>query len=272
MFSKFFCCMIILGTLLSDSAWADSTLDTIRERGKIVVGVKADYPPWGMRDEQGNLIGSEVDMAKNIAERLGVELELKPVTSGNRMPLLQQGKIDLIIATMSDTPARRRVVGIVKPNYYASGINALARKDSGLKGWGDLQQQPVCGIRGAWFNRMLDRRYDADMILLNTVPDAEKSLLKGNCVAWVYDDSFLFTQLYDKSTWGEFEIAFKSTNLVPWGMAVPLGEESGPYGQLVSDIISEWHREGFLLELERKWELPPSSWLAEKHELHKHGE
>ena len=72
---------------------------------------------------RGKIVGFEPDLAADIAKRLGVKLELVPVVASNRIQFLQQGKIDLMIATMSDTPERRKIVDIVEPDYYASGTN-----------------------------------------------------------------------------------------------------------------------------------------------------
>src|SRR5437660_11799888 len=83
------------------------TLEKIRQRGTIIVGVKADYKPFGFRDPSGNIVGFEPDLAKDVADLLGVKLQLEPVVSSNRMQFLQQGKIDLMIATMNDTNDRR---------------------------------------------------------------------------------------------------------------------------------------------------------------------
>ena len=68
-------------------------------RGKLVAGVKADYKPWGYRDSSGEIVGMEIDMAKDVAAKMGVDLELVAVQSSNRMQFLEQGKIDLMIAT-----------------------------------------------------------------------------------------------------------------------------------------------------------------------------
>ncbi len=62
-----------------------------------------------------------------------------PVIAANRMEFLRQGRIDLIIATMGDTPERRKVVGMVEPNYYAGATNVLAPKSANLKTWQDLK-------------------------------------------------------------------------------------------------------------------------------------
>ncbi len=131
---------------------AAQTLDKIKQRGVIVVGSKADYKPFGFRDPAGNIVGFEPDLARDVADRLGAKLELEPVVSSNRMQFLQQGKIDLMIATMNDTAERRKTVGIIEPDYYASGVNVLALKKAGLKTWEQLKDQKVCGIQGAWYN------------------------------------------------------------------------------------------------------------------------
>mgnify|MGYP002682492583 CR=1 FL=1 len=103
-------------------------LDDIKKRGKLIVGVKADYKPFGFRDPSGAIVGLEVDLAAAVAKKIGVTLEVVPVVSANRMEFLTQGKIDLMIATMSDTAERRKVVGIVDPVYYASGVAIMANK------------------------------------------------------------------------------------------------------------------------------------------------
>src|SRR5258708_19640067 len=102
------------------------TLEKIKERGKLVAGVKADYKPFGFRDPSGKIIGFEPDLAQDVADALGVKLELEPVVSSNRMQFLQQGKIDLMIATMNDKPDRRQALGIIKPSYSASTSPLMA--------------------------------------------------------------------------------------------------------------------------------------------------
>ena len=127
---------------------------------------KADYKPFGFRDPSGAIVGFEPDIAKYVADKLGVKLEIEPVVSSNRMQFLQQGKIDLMIATMNDKPDRRQIVGIIEPLYYASGVNVLANKKAGLKTWEQLKGQKVCGIQGAWYNKPVAEKYGADFVVL----------------------------------------------------------------------------------------------------------
>src|SRR6202020_3515734 len=129
------------------------TLDKIKKDGVLVVGTKADYKPFGFRNPTGAIIGFEPDLAKDVADRLGVKLQVEPVVSANRMQFLQQGKIDLMLATMNVTEERRKTVGILDPSYYASGVNVFANRKAGLKRWEQLKDQKVCGIQGAFFNK-----------------------------------------------------------------------------------------------------------------------
>ena len=129
-----------LALAAASPAWAQTdTIASVKQKGKLVVGVKADYKPFGYTDPSGNIVGVEVDLANDVARRLGVQVELVPVIAANRMEFLKQGRIDLMIATMAYKPDRAEVVGIPEPFYYAGAANVFAKKSSGLKTWADLK-------------------------------------------------------------------------------------------------------------------------------------
>lgn len=258
----------LAGAALAMTAAAASaqTLEKIKERGKIVVGVKADYKPFGFRDPSGKIIGFEPDLAQDVADTLGVKLELEPVISSNRMQFLQQGKIDLMIATMNDKPDRREVVGIIEPSYYASGVDVMAAKKLGLKQWEQLKGKPVCAIQGAWYNKPLAEKYGMEIVAFKGTAEAQTALVQGNCVAWTYDDTAFPGLLEDTAKWGDYEMPLPSIMPDPWGLAVPLPERNKAYGRFMSGMVYEWHRSGKLAELEKKWGLPPSPFVAEMHQ------
>lgn len=237
----------------------------VMERGKIAVGVKADYKPWGFRDSSGELVGMEIDMAKDVAETMGVELELVPVQSSNRMQFLEQGKIDLMIATMSDRPDRREIVGIVGPNYYTSGTNVMAPKALGLKSWEDLRGKPVCGKQGAFYNQIVEERYGAQIVAFTGNAEAKQALRDKKCIAWVYDDSSIVSDLAS-GDYQEFEMPLPSEDDNPWGLAVPKAEEECIFGNFMSGMQYNWHRDGTLIELEKKWGIQPTQYLKDQHE------
>ncbi len=231
----------------------------VMQRGKLIVGVKADYKPWGFRDSSGKLVGMEIDMANDVAKALGVKLELVPVQSSNRMQFLQQGKIDLMIATMSDKANRRKVVGIPDPNYYTSGTNVLAKKGA-VKGWGDLKGKPVCGKQGAFYNKQVSKKYGAKIVAFVGNAEAKQALRDGKCVAWVYDDSSIMADLAS-GQYNNYEMPMMTEDDTPWALAVPKEEINGVWGNFMSGMIYNWHRSGRLIELEKKWGIQATSYL-----------
>lgn len=261
---------IVLASLIGSvaamgfSAQADQ-LAEIKQKGTLVVGVKTDYPPWGMRDSNGNIVGMEPDMAADVAKRLGVKLELVPVVSSNRMQFLQQGKIDLMIATMSDTPERRKAVGIVDPVYYASGVALLANKAANIKSIEDLKGKPVCALQGAYYNNDMQSKYtQTDLVAFKGIPEAEQALLDGRCVGFIYDDVVLVWKKAQDKKWANFEVLpLPQWPVVPWGLAVRTEELNGAWGKFMSETVTDWLKSGKLLELEKKWVGDNTAWLKE---------
>ncbi|MCB1804642.1 MAG: transporter substrate-binding domain-containing protein [Candidatus Competibacteraceae bacterium] len=240
----------------------------VMERGTLVVGVKADYKPWGFRNESGEVVGMEVDMAKDVADTMGVALEVVPVQSSNRMQFLEQGKIDLMIATMSDRADRREIVGIVGPNYYTSGTNVMAPKALGLKDWEELRGKPVCGKQGAFYNQIIEERYGAEIIAFTGNAEAKQALRDRKCIAWVYDDSSIMSDIAS-GNYPDFEMPLPSEDDNPWGLAVPKAEQHCIFGRFMSGMQYNWHQSGRLIDLEQKWGIQPTAYLQAQHEHHK---
>jgi polar amino acid transport system substrate-binding protein len=255
--------LTLTGTAASAAECTNDVFKKVMERGKVAVGVKADYKPWGFRDESGSLVGMEIDMANDVASRLGVELELVPVQSSNRMQFLEQGKIDLMIATMSDRPDRRKIVGIPQPNYYTSGTNVLAPKAVGLKEWEDLRGKPVCGKQGAFYNKIVQERYGAEIVAFTGNAEAKQALRDKKCIAWVYDDSSIMADLAS-GNYDDFEMPLVTEDDNPWGLAVPIAEKDCIFGQFMSGLTYNWHQDGTLVELEKKWGIQPTQYLADQ--------
>lgn len=225
-------------------------IDDVKKRGVLKVGVKADYKPYGFRDPSGAIVGIEPELAKDVADKLGVDVEYIPVVSSNRMQFLEQGKVDLMIATMTDKPERRKVVSIVDPNYYSSGTNILALSKYGLKEWEDLRGKPVCGIQGAFYNKKTAKEFGAKIVAFKGTAEAYAALKGGNCVAFVYDDSAIVAKTKDPE-WAGYEMPLATIDDAPWGLAVKLGEDK--FHEMMSEQIISWHKSGRILELETKW-------------------
>jgi len=262
---KALCAVIVASFALTAThvSAANDRFMKVMKRGKLVVGVKADYKPWGFRDPSGKLVGMEIDMAQDVADALGVTLELVPVQSSNRMQFLEQGKIDLMIATMSDKANRRKVVGIPQPNYYTSGTNVLAKKGM-VSSWADLKGKPVCGKQGAFYNKQVSQKYGAKIIAFVGNAEAKQALRDGKCVAWVYDDSSIMADLAS-GQYDDYEMPMATEDDNPWALAVPLDELDGIWGNFMSGMTYNWHSSGRLVELEKKWGIQSSQFVTDMH-------
>ena len=257
---------LFLASSVSLAAGMTCTNDTwnkVMKRGKMVVGVKADYKPWGYRDTSGAIVGMEADMAKMAADAMGVEVELVAVQSSNRMQFLENGKIDLMIATMSDRADRRKLVGITQPNYYTSGTNVMAPKGVGIKKWEDLRGKPVCGKQGAFYNKVVADRYDAKIVAFTGNAEAKQALRDKKCIAWVYDDSSIMSDL-SSGNYDSYEMPLMSEDDNPWGLAVPLPEKDCIFGNFMSGLTYNMHQSGKLIELEKKWGIQPTQYLKDQ--------
>ena len=253
------------------TAIAECTNDVwnkVMSRGKVVIGVKADYKPWGFRDSDGSLVGMEIDMAMDVGATLGVEVELVPVQSSNRMQFLEQGKTDMFIATMSDRDDRRKIVGIPQPNYYTSGTNIMSPKALAFKEWEELRGRSVCGKQGAFYNKIVTERYGVNIVAFTGNAEAKQALRDKKCVAWVYDDSSIGSDLAS-GDYDEFEMPLMSEDDNPWGLAVPLAENDCIFGRFMSGMVFNWHQSGQLIEWEKKWGIKPTAFLANYHENYK---
>ncbi|HPE71733.1 MAG TPA: transporter substrate-binding domain-containing protein [Candidatus Competibacter sp.] len=259
------CVLAVLAILGGREALADR-LDLIQKRGVLIVGVKSDYPPFGMLDANGRLIGFEPDLAAELAHRLGVRLQLVAVSSTNRLQKLEEGAIDVVIATLGDTPQRRRIATLIEPNYYASGVTVVAPPGNRLSSWADLRGKKVCATQGTYFNRPMAQRFLLDLQVFNGTRDTKLALRDGRCVAWLYDDTGIAGILNDPE-WANHGTPLPSMMISPWAMAIAASEHGSRLERILSDTIADWHRSGWLLETEQRWDIKPSRFLADAHEL-----
>ncbi|MEP9368843.1 transporter substrate-binding domain-containing protein [Xanthobacter sp. VNH20] len=134
----------------------------IKQRGKLLVAIDVSHPPYGMLDAQAKETGSDVETAKLLAQDLGVPLEVVPVSGANRVPSLLAGKVDLVIASFSITPERKKVVDYSIP-YGVIPVVVSAPKSMAIKSAADLAGKSIAVARGT----------TADIELTRTIKDAK---------------------------------------------------------------------------------------------------
>ncbi len=239
-------------------------LQEILQRGTLRVGVQGAFKPWSFPSTDGNLQGIEVDLAKSVADALGVQFEPVIITSANRMQFLQQNRIDLIIGGMYDTAERRKAVGMIEPAYWTSGPTLLAKKGV-IKSWDDIAGKPVCGKQGNYYNQQVERQLKAKLTAFTGNSEGKEALRAGRCVAWLYDDVSIRADL-EAPEWKDYEMAVDVLYNNPWAAAVPLEELNKGWGVFMTGMAYRWQAEGTLIELGKKWGVEPSAWFTEQNQ------
>ena len=227
----------------------------------MLAGIKTDYPPFGTVNESGVPIGFEHDLAEDIARCIGVTLTRVPVSSANRLQKLEEGAIDLVIAT-GDTAERRKIATQIEPNYYSSGVTLFVPPDSQLRDWSDVRGQKVCATQGAYFNREMARRYLLDLQMFGNARDAKLAVRDKRCVGYMFDNTALAADVL-RPEWAGYKMPLAVSLVTPWSIAIGRGEDKTDFEALVSDAVADWHRTGFLIEREKAWGLQPSKFLQD---------
>jgi polar amino acid transport system substrate-binding protein len=133
--------------LASTTAQA-STLADIISRGSVKIGVLTGAPPMGMVDEKGNPTGYDVDVANLVGEYLNLPVELVPLTPPSRIPALQTGKVDFLVATLASTGERAKAVMFTQP-YSAFNMDIISGPDAKFSSLDDLKGKSVSVNRGS---------------------------------------------------------------------------------------------------------------------------
>ena len=187
---------VAAGVLAPPCPAAAGGLDDARARGKLVVGVKTDFPPFGYLDSAGKPQGFDVEIARYLAKDLfpegdGERFEPVPVTTGSRIPFLYSDWIDMIVATMSVTEERKRVLDFSDP-YFLSASLLLVPAGSPVRGIADLAGKTVAVVRGSV------QEYDlpelapaARLVRFDKVTEALQGLKDGKAEALCQDEAVI---------------------------------------------------------------------------------
>lgn len=200
--------------------------DTVQQKGKLAIGVKCDYPPFGYIDEGGENAGFEIDIAHRLAGyAFGDEgkVELTCVTGSNRVPFLTTNRIDLIMATMNYTPERAETIDFTSP-YFAGGVKMLVPQGSAIGGWDDLDGKQVITIKGSTASLWLTQcKPDVKQVPFEQTSEAVTALTQNRAVAFAQDDTLLVDlAAKNKATKVVGDVKADS----PWGMGVRKGDKA----------------------------------------------
>ncbi|MGI9276414.1 MAG: transporter substrate-binding domain-containing protein [Endozoicomonas sp.] len=202
--------------------WEKSTLNEIIERGTLRVGMEAGYMPFEMTDKRGQIVGFDVDVARQMAKAMGVKLELVNTAWDGIIPALLTKKFDIIMSGMTLTPQRNLQINFAEP-YIVVGQTILLRKgvEKEIKNYRDLNSSKyIVATKLGTTGEQATKRYlgKADIRLFETEADGALEALNGKADAFVYD--LPFNAIYSSQNPGKLthlDTAFTHEPLA-WGV------------------------------------------------------
>lgn len=169
--------------------------EKVQQRGKIIIGVRYDVPLYGFQNPRtGTLEGMEVDIGRELARALfgdPSKVEFRQVVSRTRIPMLQEGVVDVIIATLTMTKKRMEEISF-SDIYYLAGMYALVPEASPIKSLDDLKTETIAVARGGTGEQAMREMYpQAKILALDSHGDAFQALVSRRATVLVSDDPVL---------------------------------------------------------------------------------
>ncbi len=219
-------------------------VQAIIERGVLRVGVKQDVPNFGYKNpDSGEFEGMEIDIARKIADELGVDIEFTPVTAQTRGPLLDNGQVDLVIATFTITEERKLLYNFTTP-YYTDAVGFLVNKDSGIKTFTDLNGKTIGVAQGSITRTLISELADKYGISVNfaelgSYPELSVSLRAHRTDAFSVDQSILSGYISSKSELMDF--SFSASD---YGIVTKLSNKD--LNDYLNSLVEKWTADGSL--------------------------
>jgi polar amino acid transport system substrate-binding protein len=221
----------------------------IKSRGKVIIGIQGDNPPWGYVNSSGKQEGLDSDMSELFAKEIGVPIDYVQLTVANRIPALTSGRVDLLFATMAMLPERAKVVQFSKP-YAANIITLVAPKSLELKTPADMGKYTIGVARGSVQDTDVTRTAPAGTTIRRYDGDAPtiQALLSGQVQA-VGGNIFYIPRLNEARP-GAFENKLEFTKLYN-GACTRLGEKE--INAFLNGFIDKIRTNGELARIYPKW-------------------
>lgn len=243
--------VMALATVSVKAALAGDTLAEVKKKGVLVAGVKDSLPPFGYIDEKSRqIVGYDIDFINAIAKKLGVKVELKPVTSASRMPQLQEGHIDIIAATMTKNPERAKQIDF-SHTYFFTGQKFITKKGT-VKSLKDLEGKKIGTAKGSTSEQNVKKAIPTATVLsFDDYPQAFLALQQGKVSAVTTDEAILAGILSKAPNKEQFEIPNLQISDEPYGLGMRKGDKN--FVDFVNKTILEMEKSGEAAKIFDKW-------------------
>ena len=259
----------LTATLMATQAGAQDlagTLKKIKETGTINIGHRESSIPFSYLDDKQQPIGYAMDLCMKVVDAVKAELKmpalkvaLQPVTSSNRIPLLQNGTIDLECGSTTNSVARQQQVAF-GPTYFVINVTAAVKKTSGINSLAELNGKNISTTSGTTAVPLLkgyEKTKSVDVKEIYGKDHAESFLLMADdrAVAFVMDDILLAGQIANSKTPGAYKILNESLRQEPYSMM--LRKDDPQFKSLVDKTISGVMKSGEIEKIYAKWFTSP---------------
>jgi glutamate transport system substrate-binding protein len=224
---------------------------SLAEEGTITVGTKFDQPLFGLVDPRsGDVEGFDVEIARLIAERIGpdVEVEFVETPSAIRETAIQDGTVDMVVATYTINDTRKEKIDFAGPYYVAGQDIMVAAGDTSISGVEDLNGKKVCSVQGSTsVENVREMAPEAEVTEYDVYSKCADDLRNGRVDA-VSTDNVILLGLIEESE-GAFELVGNPFTEEPYGIGVPKGDDE--FRTFVNDVLEEIYESG---EWAEAWE------------------
>ncbi|TFV86840.1 glutamate ABC transporter substrate-binding protein [Blastococcus sp. CT_GayMR16] len=225
---------------------AGTTMARLNEAGAITIGTKFDQPGFGLLNPQtGNPEGFDVEIATLVAAKLGIDAEditWTETVSANREPFIQNGQVDIVVATYTINDTRKQVVDFAGP-YYEAGQDIMVAKGNpdDIAGPDDLAGKTVCSVEGSTPAQNIRTNYpQAQLTTYDVYSKCADDLRNGNVQA-VTTDNVILTGLIAGSP-DDFELVGETFTKEPYGIGLKLGDTE--FRNFINDVLEEAFEDG----------------------------
>jgi glutamate transport system substrate-binding protein len=235
----------------SASFEAGTTMEKLNKAQKITIGTKFDQPLFGQKGLDGKPVGFDVEMGKAIAAKLGIpadKIEWVETVSQNRESFIEQGRVDLVIATYTINDARKEKVAFAGPYYEAGQALLVNKDDTSITKPEDVKGKKVCSVTGSTPAKTIAEKYGAEVVPAATYTACLEPLRNKQVVA-VTTDNVILAGYVDKEP-DAFKLASDETfTKEPYGIG--LKKDDTVFRNWINDQLEAFAKDG---DYKKAWE------------------
>jgi glutamate transport system substrate-binding protein len=228
---------------------AGTTMENLSHVKKITIGTKFDQPLFGQKGPDNKPRGFDVAIGSLIASRLGIpyeNIEWVETVSINREPFVQQGRVNIVVATYTINDERKKVIDFAGPYYEAGQSLMVLKSNNDVKGPEDLRGKPVCSVEGSTPAARIVKDYGAKLVATDAYSKCLEPLRNGQVVA-VTTDNVILAGFVDQNP--EFKLVGEPFTKEPYGIGLKKNDDK--FRAFINDVLEEAQKDG---TWKRLWE------------------